>query len=150
MSTISVPFKGRYITATGTDRAVTTIDFTKEDRTQGEITGELAKLAEELRHYADGEPVQFTAILEPQGTAFQRSVWSAMRLIPYGETWTYGQLAAAIGNPKAVRAVGQACHVNPCAPVVPCHRVVASNGLGGYYGGLDMKRELLDFEKKGR
>lgn len=150
MSTISVPFKGRYITATGTDRAVTTIDFTKEDRTQGEITGELAKLAEELWHYADGEPVQFKAILEPQGTAFQRSVWSAMRLIPYGETWTYGQLAAAIGNPKAVRAVGQACHVNPCAPVVPCHRVVASNGLGGYYGGLDMKRELLDFEKKGR
>jgi methylated-DNA-[protein]-cysteine S-methyltransferase len=150
MSTISVAFKDRFITATGTARAVTTIDFTPEDRTTGEITGELAKLAQELTRYAAGEAVVFTALLDPQGTAFQRAVWSAMRQIPYGETWTYGQLAAAIGNPKAVRAVGQACHVNPCAPVVPCHRVVASNGLGGYYGGLDMKRELLDFEKKGR
>lgn len=150
MSTLSIPFKGRYITATGTDRAVTSIDFTKDDRTQGVITGELAKLGEELRRYAAGEPVMFEAVLEPQGTDFQRSVWAAMLKIPYGETWTYGQLAAAIENPKAVRAVGQACHVNPCAPVVPCHRVVAANGLGGYYGGLDMKRELLDFEKKGR
>lgn len=150
MSTISVPFEDHFITASGSARAVTTIDFTRDDRSSGEISGELAKLVEELKRYASGEAVSFEAVLDPQGTPFQRLVWSTMRQIPYGQTWTYGQLAAAIGKPKAVRAVGQACHRNPCAPVVPCHRVVASNGLGGYYGGIAMKQWLLDFEKKGR
>jgi methylated-DNA-[protein]-cysteine S-methyltransferase len=150
MTTISVPFMSRYITAAGSATAVMTIDFTSDDRTDGVAEGELAKLQTQLRAYAQGHPTEFDVILDPQGTPFQRQVWEAMRQIPYGETWTYGQLAQAIGNPKAVRAVGQACHRNPCAPVVPCHRVVASNGLGGYYGGLDMKRFLLDFEKKGR
>jgi methylated-DNA-[protein]-cysteine S-methyltransferase len=150
MSAISVTFMSRYITATGDARAVTTIDFTAEDRSEGEAEGELAKLQAQLRRYAAGQRVDFDVVLDPAGTPFQRQVWETMRQIPYGETWTYGQLAHAIGNPKAVRAVGQACHRNPCAPVVPCHRVVASHGLGGYYGGLDMKRFLLDFEKKGR
>lgn len=150
MAKISVPFMSRYITATGSATAVTTIDFTSDDCADGVAEGELAKLQTQLRAYAQGQAIEFDVILDPQGTPFQRRVWEAMRSIPYGETWTYGQLAQAIGNPKAVRAVGQACHRNPCAPVVPCHRVVASNGLGGYYGGLDMKRFLLDFEKKGR
>ncbi len=150
MPTISVPFMSRYITATGSKTAVTTIDFTADDRTEGVAEGELAKLTPQLRRYADGQKIVFDVVLDPSGTPFQRQVWAMMRQIPYGETWTYGQLAQAIGNPKAVRAVGQACHRNPCAPVVPCHRVVASNGLGGYYGGLDMKRFLLEFEKKGR
>lgn len=150
MSTISVPFEDHFITASGSTRAVTSIDFTRDDRSCGELSGEIAKLAEELKRYASGEAVNFETILDPQGTPFQRLVWSTMRQIPYGQTWTYGQLAAAIGKPKAVRAVGQACHRNPCAPVVPCHRVVASNGLGGYYGGIAMKQWLLNFEKKGR
>ncbi len=150
MSTISVPFESRYITATGSATAITNIDFTAEDQTTGVPVGELAKLKTQLERYASGQRITFDVMIDPKGTPFQRLVWQTMMKIPYGETWTYGQLAQAIGNPRASRAVGQACHLNPCAPVVPCHRVVASNGLGGYYGGLDMKKHLLDFEKKGR
>ena len=150
MSTISVPFENRYITATGCATAVSTIDFTADDRTSGKLSGELAKLADELARYAAGEAVTFTAVLEPIGTPFQQLVWSTMRQIPYGQTWTYGELASAIGKPKAARAVGHACNRNPCAPVVPCHRVVAANGIGGYNGGIAMKQHLLDFETKGR
>jgi methylated-DNA-[protein]-cysteine S-methyltransferase len=81
------------------------------------------------------------------GTEFQRSVWAALRAIPAGETRTYGQLAAAIGKPKAVRAAGLANGQNPVAVIVPCHRVIGANGtLTGYAGGLERKRWLLDHE----
>jgi len=81
------------------------------------------------------------------GTDFQRSVWKALRAIPAGETRTYGQLAAAIGSPKAVRAVGLANGRNPVALIVPCHRVIGANGtLTGYAGGLERKRWLLQHE----
>lgn len=82
------------------------------------------------------------------GTDFQRSVWAALRAIPAGETRTYGQLAAAIGNPRAVRAAGLANGQNPVAVIVPCHRVIGANGtLTGYAGGLERKRWLLDHER---
>ena len=81
------------------------------------------------------------------GTDFQRSVWKALRAIPAGETRTYGQLAAAIGSPKAVRAVGLANGRNPVGLIVPCHRVIGANGtLTGYAGGLERKRWLLQHE----
>jgi methylated-DNA-[protein]-cysteine S-methyltransferase len=81
------------------------------------------------------------------GTAFQRSVWAALRAIPAGETRSYGQLAAAIGSPKAVRAAGLANGQNPIAVIVPCHRVIGANGtLTGYAGGLERKRWLLAHE----
>ncbi len=81
------------------------------------------------------------------GTAFQRTVWRALRDIPAGETRSYGQLAAAIGQPRAVRAVGLANGANPVGIIVPCHRVVGANGsLTGYGGGLERKRWLLEFE----
>ena len=81
------------------------------------------------------------------GTDFQRSVWKALRAIPAGETRTYGQLAAAIGSPKAVRAVGLANGRNPVALILPCHRVIGANGtLTGYAGGLERKRWLLQHE----
>lgn len=81
------------------------------------------------------------------GTAFQRSVWAALRTIPAGETRSYGQLAAAIGSPRAVRATGLANGQNPIAVIVPCHRVIGSNGtLTGYAGGLERKRWLLAHE----
>ena len=81
------------------------------------------------------------------GTDFQRSVWKALRAIPAGETRTYGQLAAAIGSPKAVRAVGLANGQNPVGLIVPCHRVIGANGtLTGYAGGLERKRWLLQHE----
>ncbi|HRJ65039.1 methylated-DNA--[protein]-cysteine S-methyltransferase [Brevundimonas sp. UBA2416] len=83
------------------------------------------------------------------GTDFQRTVWKALRAIPTGETRTYGQLAAAIGSPKAVRAAGLANGQNPIAVIVPCHRVIGANGtLTGYAGGLERKRWLLDHERR--
>jgi methylated-DNA-[protein]-cysteine S-methyltransferase len=85
------------------------------------------------------------------GTVFQRAVWRALRDIPPGETRTYGQLAAAIGAPKAVRAVGLANGANPVGVIVPCHRVIGANGtLTGYAGGLERKRWLLAHEAAGR
>jgi O-6-methylguanine DNA methyltransferase len=81
------------------------------------------------------------------GTDFQRSVWSAMRTIRVGQTLSYGEIARAIGKPKAVRAVGGACGANPIPVLVPCHRVLAANGrIGGFSGGLDWKRKLLERE----
>ena len=85
--------------------------------------------------------------LAPVGTDFQRSVWTALKAIPYGQTRTYGEIAAAIGRPKAVRAVGQANHHNPLPIFLPCHRVVGSGGtLTGYAGGLALKKALLTLE----
>ena len=104
--------------------------------------------AEELRQYFRGELRRFTFPVEVHGTPFQRSVWEALRTIPYGETRTYGQIAALIGHPRAARAVGMANHRNPLCLVVPCHRVVgAGGGLTGYAGGLEIKRRLLALEQ---
>lgn len=87
--------------------------------------------------------------LDPQGTAFQVSVWQALRHIPTGQTRTYAQLAQAIGKPAALRAVGSACGANPIAVLVPCHRVLRSDGgLGGFHWGLALKQHLLQREAK--
>jgi methylated-DNA-[protein]-cysteine S-methyltransferase len=84
----------------------------------------------------------------PAGTEFQRRVWQALCEIPYGETWSYAELATRIGNPKAFRAVGLANGRNPIAVIVPCHRVIGADGsLTGYGGGMDRKRLLLDLER---
>jgi methylated-DNA-[protein]-cysteine S-methyltransferase len=89
----------------------------------------------------------FSFPIAPNGTAFQQSVWRLLRDIPYGETWTYRQLADAIGNRAAVRAVGLANGKNPISIVIPCHRVIGTGGgLTGYAGGLDRKRLLLEME----
>ena len=95
---------------------------------------------------AGGEPKEFPP-LDLDGTEFQKSVWHALRKISLGKTKSYGEIAAAIGRPKAVRAVGGACGVNPVPVLVPCHRVLAANKkLGGFSGGLDWKRSLLKRE----
>ena len=92
---------------------------------------------------------EFDLPLAPKGTAFQQAVWAEMNKIPYGQTRTYGQLAAAIGRPKAARAVGGACHCNPIAIIQPCHRVVGSSGkLTGYAYGVEMKEYLLELEQQ--
>jgi O-6-methylguanine DNA methyltransferase len=95
---------------------------------------------------AGSEPKELPP-LDASGTAFQKSVWTVMRKIGLGKTKNYGEVAAAIGKPKAVRAVGGACGANPIPVLVPCHRVLAANGkIGGFSGGLDWKRELLTRE----
>jgi AraC family transcriptional regulator of adaptative response/methylated-DNA-[protein]-cysteine methyltransferase len=109
----------------------------------------LERLQRELGLYFTGRLREFTVPLAKAGTEFQQQVWQALRTIPYGQTRTYGQQAAMIGRPKAVRAVGRANGANPIAIVVPCHRVIGDNGkLTGYGGGLWRKRFLLDLEQK--
>lgn len=101
----------------------------------------------ELQEYFEKRRTEFTIPLAPEGTAFQQSVWKQLRGIPYGETRTYAQLADAIGNRAAIRAVGLANGRNPISIVVPCHRVIGSDGsLTGYAGGLDRKKLLLELE----
>ena len=108
-------------------------------------------VCQQLDEYFAGTRTAFDFPLRLQGTPFQEKVWAALRDIPYGETRSYQQIAQAIGQPKACRAVGMANHRNPIYIVVPCHRVVGANGaLTGYGGGLDMKKALLELEARQR
>ena len=112
----------------------------------------LEKARRALDRYFSGAPEDFGGVpLDPGGTDFQRRVWESLRAIPRGETRSYGQIAAAVGRPRAVRAVGSANRVNPIPIVVPCHRVIGSDGaLRGYAGRLDRKEWLLRHEGAGR
>lgn len=107
------------------------------------------RIETELAVYFGGSSAEFTTPIELVGTPFQRRVWEQLLAIPVGETRSYGQLARALGDPNATRAVGSANGANPLSIVVPCHRVVRTGGaLGGYGGGLDRKRWLLDHEAR--
>lgn len=106
-------------------------------------------LAQQLSEYFQGSRRQFELPLNPNGTEFQRAAWQALTQIPFGQTRTYAQQAAAIGRPKAVRAVGAANGKNPISIVVPCHRVIGKNGsLTGFAGGIEVKRRLLELESQ--
>lgn len=109
---------------------------------------EIEALADKLCRYFDGQPVTFDEPLDPSiGTDFQRRVWAITRVIPRGQVRTYGEIAQEAGSPGAARAVGQAMARNPWPIIVPCHRVVGSDGsLTGFGGGLDMKRKMLVME----
>jgi O-6-methylguanine DNA methyltransferase len=107
----------------------------------------IRETARQLEVYFKGELTRFDIPLDLRGTPFQLKVWQALRRIPYGETRSYGELARAVGKPKACRAVGGANGRNPVGIIVPCHRVIAaSGGLGGFGCGLAYKRKLLDLE----
>ncbi|WP_405527989.1 methylated-DNA--[protein]-cysteine S-methyltransferase [Streptomyces avidinii] len=109
------------------------------------------EVVRQLAAYFAGERTGFDLPLRLEGTDFQRSVWDQLVRIPYGETWSYGELAARLGNPNASRAVGLANGKNPVGIIVPCHRVIgASGGMTGYGGGVDRKVRLLAFEAGGR
>lgn len=108
----------------------------------------IVETARQLGDYFAGERREFDLPLDPRGTEFQQQVWHALTEIPFGETSTYGKQAAAIGRPRAVRAVGSANGRNPLSIIVPCHRIVGADGkLTGFAGGLDAKRWLLDHER---
>ena len=112
-----------------------------------ESASALRAYAQQLEEYFAGKRRAFTFALDLRGTEFQRACWQALLAIPYGETRSYADIARAVGRPQGFRAVGMANHRNPVAIVVPCHRVIASNGtLCGYGGGLDVKRQLLELE----
>ena len=107
----------------------------------------LYETARQLDEYFAGRRKEFDLPLAPNGTVFQQNVWQALQKIPYGTTVSYKDIAVAIGNPQACRAVGMANHNNPIGIIVPCHRVIGANGkLTGYAGGLDKKQLLLDLE----
>lgn len=107
----------------------------------------VAAVVAELRDYFAGKLRRFSIPLDLRGTDFQLRCWGALLEVPYGQTITYAELARRVGSPRGFRAVGMANHDNPVAIVVPCHRVLASDGsLGGYGGGLEIKRALLELE----
>lgn len=113
-----------------------------------DTTGVLTGVREELDEYFAGRLKKFSTPLAFEGTPFQHQVWSELCRIPYGETISYLELANRIKNPKAVRAVGMANGANPIAIIVPCHRVIGSNGsLTGFGGGIPTKRALLELER---
>ncbi len=117
-------------------------DWREDEKSLGEVT-------RQLRAYFAGELEKFELELAPEGTQFQQRVWSDLLKIPYGETISYGELARRIGNPNASRAVGLANGSNPIPIIIPCHRVIGSNGkLTGYGGGLPIKEKLLALEKR--
>jgi methylated-DNA-[protein]-cysteine S-methyltransferase len=126
--------------------------FCTEKKREGFTVNEtplIKKAAAQLAEYFEGRRKTFDLPLALRGTAFQVSVWKALQDIPAGETRSYKDVAALLGNPKACRAVGMANNRNPIAIIIPCHRVIGSDGnLTGYAGGLSVKRYLLDLEKR--
>jgi O-6-methylguanine DNA methyltransferase len=109
----------------------------------------LSEARSQLLEYLNGERTSFSTPLDLRCTPFQRAVYEVLESIPYASVLSYGQVAAKLGKPHASRAVGNACGANPLALFIPCHRVVASGGgLGGFGGGLSLKRKLLALERK--
>lgn len=140
---ISTPIGGVELRTEG-ERLVA-LNLTRARPTQGEARDPLVR---KLEQYFRGEPVSFEDVHVnlDHATDFERSVYEAVRAIPFGKVATYGQIAKAIGRPNAQRAVGQALGKNPTSIVIPCHRVVASHGLGGFTGGIAWKKKLLRLE----
>lgn len=126
--------------------------YRPDDATFGRESPEtFGRVRAQLAEYFVGEREVFDLPMTLEGTAFQREVWQALRGIPYGQTSSYGDLAARLGRPNAARAVGLANGRNPLSIIVPCHRLVGADGsLTGYGGGLARKRYLLDLERGAR
>lgn len=135
------------LTLTEDSGSITSVHF-GDSGSANDASPVLDEAEQQLQEYFAGTRRSFDLPLAPAGTPFQQAVWDALRAIPYGETRTYAQIAEAIGNPKACRAVGMANNRNPIAILIPCHRVVGANGsLTGYAGGLDVKAQLLALER---
>ena len=130
--------------------AICNVLFNKDKRLENcekKETPLIKKAANQIDEYLNGKRKVFDLPLTLNGTDFQVKVWKALQKIPFGKTKSYGEIAAAIGNPKASRAVGMANNRNPISIIVPCHRVIGSNGsLTGYAGGLELKQRLLELE----
>ena len=146
---------GPLLLATEDDVGLRAIDFlngrrnTKPDASWIEDNRALLPVIHQLQAYFAGELEKFDVELAPEGTQFQQKVWSELCDIAYGKTISYGKLAGRIGNPKASRAVGLANGSNPIPIIIPCHRVIGSNGkLTGYGGGLEIKAKLLALEQR--
>lgn len=152
MKKICIETKIGLLTIAEEDGAITAILFGKvgsDEEFADPPSPLLKKAAKQVEEYLAGKRDSFDLPLAPKGTEFQKAVWNALTQIPYGETRTYKEIATAVGNPNASRAVGLANNRNPISIVVPCHRVIGANGkLVGYGGGLDVKEALLQLEKR--
>jgi O-6-methylguanine DNA methyltransferase len=158
-SSFNSPLLGTVYVAS-TERGVCMVDFLKKEKAflkelRGSFPGQIVRddrknrnVLDQLKKYLKGELRRFDCKLDFRGTLFQKKVWSALMKIPYGRTRSYGEIARAIGHPKAYRAVGNANGQNSIPLIVPCHRVIENNGgLGGFGHGVKVKKQLLDFEK---
>ena len=143
------------LTILASEQGLRRIDFGTEEQTAIHLAGQAVErrmpfsVEEQLGEYFAGRRKEFDLPLDwtNQGTPFQLRCWEALRRIPYGQVVSYARQAQTVGSPKGFRAVGQANHHNPLAIVVPCHRVITTDGkLGGYGGGLAVKRALLELE----
>lgn len=127
---------------------ISMISISDEEATSEEIPEELEVAALQLQEYFDGKRQDFDFRINPSGTDFQKKIWNLLQEIPFGRTCSYSELSEAFGDPKAIRAVAAANGKNPLWIVVPCHRVIGSDGsLTGYAGGLWRKKWLLDHEQ---
>lgn len=145
------PLGALLLAATGTGLRAIYFDGRKpalvKDQVWSESEEALRPYRKQLDEYFLGNRREFTCPLDLSGTEFQKRCWDALRKIPYGKTCSYADLAKEVGSPRAFRAVGQANHNNPVPIIVPCHRVIGSNGtLTGYGGGLSIKEKLLELE----
>ena len=158
-SSFDSPFLKKVFVAS-TERGVCMVDFLKSEkvflkRLREHFPGKIikddrknGKVLSQLKRYLKGELKRFDCRLDFRGTPFQKKVWAALAKIPYGQTRSYKEIARAIGHPKAFRAVGNANGENSIPLILPCHRVIESNGgLGGFGHGIKVKKQLLDFEK---
>ena len=116
-----------------------------------EDPGAFGEAIRQMEEYFRGERHHFSLAMAPMGTEFQLRVWKALQEVPYGQTQSYREIAVRVGRPQAARAVGQAVGKNPLPILIPCHRVIQSNGgMGGFTGGLDLKSDLLALEARGK
>jgi methylated-DNA-[protein]-cysteine S-methyltransferase len=137
-----------FIEIRGTEEGIISINFTDFQEETSEVPQILKECSKQLKEYFEGKRTKFDIKLLLKGTEFQRKVWNTLLTIPYGNTVSYRDIAKAVDNEKAVRAVGNANSKNPISIIVPCHRVVGSNGsLTGYAGKLWRKNWLLDHER---
>lgn len=131
------------------NKSITDIFFSKVDTNDNiEETDLIKECFKQLKEYFEGNRMKFDLPLDARGTEFQKKVWNELLNIPYGETKSYKDIAVAIGNEKACRAIGMANNKNPIPIIISCHRVIGSNGkLVGYAGGVNVKEKLLNIEK---
>lgn len=136
-----------YFTIVEEDNYITciTLDDLKLDY-ENKRSALITKTINELEEYFEGIRTTFDIPIKLEGTNFQKRVWTEMINIPYGKVLSYSELAKKVGSPRSARAIGNICHVNKILIIVPCHRVVAKNSLGGFGCGIDMKIKLLELE----
>lgn len=143
-------FPRPFIHITADHNGIIGVDFVNQINEKERKNVHTEQCIKELEQYFNAERDNFSVILNPSGTHFQKRVWQQLGEIPYGQCWSYKELAIALGSANFCRAVGMANSCNPIALIIPCHRVIGHDGkLVGYSGGLDIKSWLLDYEKNG-